>query len=152
MSLLFTGVLPIADFPVIRNVGLFRYWTLSNVPLFILAAPTIGILVTSGVSTFSKFSTVSGRTTSLYDLNLRLAVPQIVLAVMAVTNYHVQVITRLCSGCVVWYWWIAQGVLGDGERGIDSGPDYAKAMWIVRWMVMYALIQAVLYAGFLPPA
>jgi len=28
----------------------------------------------------------------------------------------------------------------------------ARAKWIVRWMVCYALVQGVLFAAFLPPA
>ena len=31
-----------------RNVGLFRYWTLSNVPLFVLAIPMFTLLTISG--------------------------------------------------------------------------------------------------------
>ncbi|RPA90682.1 mannosyltransferase [Choiromyces venosus 120613-1] len=115
------------------NVGLFRYWTLPNIPLFLLATPALIVLICSGIW-------------ALYGgagpVVKKLAVPQVLLAVMALLTYHVQIITRLSSGCVVWYWWVACMIcVGDG-----------RAKWIVRWMVCYALVQGVLFAGFLPPA
>jgi phosphatidylinositol glycan class V len=72
-----------------------------------------------------------------------LAAAQLLLAVMAIIGYHVQIITRLSSGCVVWYWWAATKIA-------EEAPG--KSEWIVRWMVMYALIQGVLFTAFLPPA
>ena len=73
-----------------------------------------------------------------------LALPQLVLAVMALTSYHVQIITRLCSGYPLWYMWLA-------ER-LHDRPSDKMGPAIVRWMVLYGLIQACLYASFLPPA
>lgn len=73
-----------------------------------------------------------------------LAAGQTLLAVLAITHYHVQVITRLSSGYPVWYWWVA-GCLGDKKRqGWGAG--------IAMFMVIYAGIQGGLFASFLPPA
>jgi phosphatidylinositol glycan class V len=72
----------------------------------------------------------------------RLALPQIVLAVLAFTSFHVQVVNRLSSGYVLWYLYIARSVL-QGDR---------YAVWAVRLMIMYAMVQASLFAAFLPPA
>ncbi|PUU79323.1 hypothetical protein B9Z19DRAFT_1192659 [Tuber borchii] len=115
------------------NVGIFRYWTISNIPLFLLATPALIVLICSAIwAIYGGAGAVVGK----------LAIPQILLAVMALLTYHVQIITRLSSGCVVWYWWVACMICaGD-----------ARAKWIVRWMVCYALIQGVLFAAFLPPA
>lgn len=71
-----------------------------------------------------------------------LALPQLVLAVLALTSYHVQIITRISSGYPLWYIWLAFK-LQDRPR---------RASLVIRWMVIYALIQAGLYACFLPPA
>jgi GPI mannosyltransferase 2 len=68
---------------------------------------------------------------------------QILLAVLAFTSYHVQIITRISSAYPVWYWWVAR-CLGGERSALGKG--------IVKFMVMYALIQGVLYASFLPPA
>jgi phosphatidylinositol glycan class V len=87
----------------------------------------------------------------------RLAVIQIILAAMAVLSYHVQIITRLSSAYVVWYWWVGICLLDEGcamKRSTGKGDAgcQSKSIWIVRWMVMYGLVQGVLFAGFLPPA
>ncbi|KAI5821332.1 GPI mannosyltransferase 2 [Pyronema omphalodes] len=121
------------------NVGPFRYWTLPNVPLFLLAAPTLFVLIQSGIWGVNQSSEKTANGVIIKEL----AAAQLLLAVMAIIGYHVQIITRLSSGCVVWYWWAATKIA-------DEAPG--KSEWIVRWMVMYALIQGVLFTAFLPPA
>ena len=81
----------------------------------------------------------------------RFATPQIVLAALALTNYHVQIITRLSSGYPVWYWWLASLTLEDGETSL-MGKKGSAACVISRWMVIYAIVQGGLFASFLPPA
>lgn len=125
-------------------MGPFKYWTLSNLPLFLLAAPTLLVLLKSGAWGVRLSIAEEGWQAATIDsciLN-RLATTQILLAGMAIVGYHVQIITRLSSGCIVWYWWTAAKILHDD----GGGP------WILKWMIMYGLIQAVLFAGFLPPA
>lgn len=92
-------------------------------------------------------------------LLLRLALPQLALVVLALTTIHVQIITRLSSGYPVWYFVLARDIMegptttrSSGERKWWHMSSYALASWTVRWMVMYALIQGVLFASFLPPA
>ena len=103
------------------------------------------------------------------------AIPQVTLAVLALISYHVQIINRLSSGYVVWYWWLAQlitaesqeEVAEEGEKEDEENDDEREKLerkkgerkqkrkvgwWIVRWMVVYGLVQAVVFAGFLPPA
>lgn len=114
-----------------RDVGFLRYWTPSNIPLFLLAFPMLALLLLSSRWSLTQPPAV-----------LLLAIPQALLALLAFTNFHVQIILRLASGCIVWYWFVADG-LSKGERWAD---------WTVKWMVGYAAVQAVLYAAFLPPA
>lgn len=71
-----------------------------------------------------------------------LALPQLSLAILALVSYHVQIITRLASGYPLWYIWLAHQTVKGGTRPSAT----------IRWMVIYALIQAGLYASFLPPA
>ncbi len=136
-----------------RNNGFLRYWTVSNLPLFLLAGPMLTILVRSGLDHLTGPSPVervsaegkapapieSGR---LATLVRAAAAAQVVLAVLAAVNHHVQIITRISSGYPVWYWWVA-GKLVQGNR-LGSG--------IVVFMVMYASIQGALFTSFLPPA
>lgn len=79
-------------------------------------------------------------------LLFRLALPQLTLAVLALTSFHVQIITRISSGYPLWYLVLAREITDSDSKG----TRFAK--WTVRWMVMYALIQCVLFASFLPPA
>ena len=71
-----------------------------------------------------------------------LALPQLVLAILALTSYHVQIITRISSGYPLWYIWLAAKATDEPKR----------VAIVIRWMVIYALVQAGLYASFLPPA
>jgi len=153
-----------------RGVGFLRYWTLSNLPLFLLATPMILVLICSGLwawrdrsilrvsrpkgRTFNKRARVIKRA-GMDDLSTavmrRLALPQIVLATLALTTYHVQIITRLSSGYPVWYWWLASLIADDAEFAV-FGKHFRPAKSIVRWMVIYAFVQGGLFASFLPPA
>ncbi|RAL17107.1 DUF409 domain protein [Aspergillus homomorphus CBS 101889] len=138
--------------------GFLRYWTLSNIPLFGLAAPMLAILMASGSQALrGDFRKVAGEMRDspqarLTDRLLRsLAVPQVVLAVLTFFNHHVQVITRMSSGYPVWYLWLACLLLQARSSKEDGGRN-RKANLTVNYMVVYALVQGVLFASFLPPA
>ncbi|KAK4200843.1 GPI mannosyltransferase 2 [Triangularia verruculosa] len=130
------------------NVGFLRYWTISNLPLFLLATPMLAILVRSGVEqlTSSARQPVTAakpvESSQLTSLVQSAAVAQVVLAVLAIAMYHVQIITRISSGYPLWYWWVAGSLI----RGEKMGG------YIVKFMILYALIQGVLFTSFLPPA
>jgi phosphatidylinositol glycan class V len=150
-----------------RNLGFLRYWTISNMPLFLLAAPMLFILIQSAVWTWrSPLATIDATDPSKahpdirklqrdavdrYSAMRRIALPQLLLAILALTNYHVQIITRLSSAYPVWYWWLACSMISSGSQEQRSGK--CTKPWLVsRWMVMYALVQGGLFASFLPPA
>lgn len=110
------------------EVGLFRYWTLNNLPLFLLAGPMLAILLFTAcvalrwpqyVATLCR---PQRRERILLDSHQkvftnvisRLALPQIVLAVMAATSFHIQIINRISSGYPVWYIVLAMAIYGSG--------------------------------------
>jgi phosphatidylinositol glycan class V len=93
-----------------------------------------------GQSSFACWNFVPGNTAVRQSIVLRLAIPQGILAILALTNLHVQIINRICSGYPVWYWFLA--ALGD-NRAFGVG---------VKAIALYAGIQAVLFGSFLPPA
>jgi GPI mannosyltransferase 2 len=144
----------LANFSSLRNTGFLRYWTLSNVPLFLLAAPILSVMLKSGFDTIRQCSSrATGITTGITTATvaprytrmiIALALAQLVLAVLALTSYHVQIINRISSGYPVWYWWVAQRLCDEGNPRLGKG--------IVTFMVMYGMIQGVLFASFLPPA
>jgi phosphatidylinositol glycan class V len=73
-----------------------------------------------------------------------MAAAQVLIAVMTLMSYHVQIINRLSSGYPVWYWWLAGELIHPSKSSFGSK--------FVAFMVVYASIQAVLFASFLPPA
>lgn len=81
----------------------------------------------------------------------RIAIPQILLAILAITSFHVQVITRVASGYPLVYLWLASLLLEPSKlRGSLQRFGIVKAT--TSYMIIYALVQAGLYASFLPPA
>lgn len=139
---------------VYRNNGFLRYWTISNLPLFILAAPVLAAML------YSSFRALTGRLgpsqtghVHISKMNasqsavLRLAIAQGFLTVMTLTSLHVQIINRIASGYPVWYWYLATSAWGSSKA--LGNRIFATA---IQAMAMYALIQAVLYGSFLPPA
>ncbi|OJJ49457.1 hypothetical protein ASPZODRAFT_60509 [Penicilliopsis zonata CBS 506.65] len=121
------------------NVGFLRYWTVSNIPLFLLATPMLVILALSARWGVSTSSPISRRQPWLLA---QLAIPQGLLALLALTSYHVQTINRISSGYPVWYWYLAHQAV-HGRRGATP---------TIRLITVYALVQAGLYGSFLPPA
>jgi phosphatidylinositol glycan class V len=81
-----------------------------------------------------------------------LAVPQFVLAVAAITSFHVQIVNRIASGYPTWYsmlaTWLVEGVSASSSNASPS----QRGQWIIRGMILYAIIQGMLFANFLPPA
>lgn len=109
----------------------------------------ITILVKSGMEIFLEPSQglrlMTPGTNEQFRLFVRaLAATQTILAVLAVTNYHVQIISRLSSGYPVWYWWVAACLMDKKRQRLGYG--------IVMFVTMYAGIQGGLFASFLPPA
>ncbi|KAK3333755.1 glycosyltransferase family 76 protein [Cercophora scortea] len=130
------------------NVGFLRYWTLPNLPLFLLAGPMLVILTKSGMEHLTPGGPrphvvdKPAESARLLALVRSAAVAQVLLAVLAVSNYHVQIITRISSGCPLWYCWLADSLIS--ERKFASR--------VVMFMVIYASVQGALFSSFLPPA
>ncbi|KAI9851371.1 MAG: ER membrane glycoprotein subunit of the GPI transamidase complex-like protein [Thelocarpon superellum] len=146
------------------HVGFLRYWTMGNLPLFVLAAPMLAIMsvvamrgiqgtLLSAMATSWDLPSSTGSPARRVsrDILRRLSMPQLLVAALALTSFHVQVITRLSSGYPVWYWWLASAVC-TRQRIKVGGWEWDISKWTVRWMVMYAVVQGGLFASFLPPA
>ena len=90
-----------------------------------------------------------------------IALPQLVVAILALFCFNVQIINRISSGYPLWYVWIASQ-LGDDPytHTKPSGRTEQTAKWatgrrsqiIVRGVIMYSAIHAGLFSSFLPPA
>ncbi|EKD19904.1 GPI mannosyltransferase 2 [Drepanopeziza brunnea f. sp. 'multigermtubi' MB_m1] len=136
------------------NCGFFRYWTLSNAPLFLLAAPILVILIASSLWALSVEPQTPGQppapgakgvdiNTGARQVLRNLAVSQLVLVLLTTTAAHVQIITRISSAYPVWLWYgSASSMVGGNLLGEN----------FVKFMIIYAMIQGGLFASFLPPA
>ncbi|KAE8354842.1 GPI mannosyltransferase 2 [Aspergillus coremiiformis] len=163
------------------NNGFLRYWTLSNIPLFALAGPMLAIMTYSAHWTLTvepdrqnmsktQKSSEASEVEAHQEIQLTgrllrsLAAPQITLAILTFLKHHVQIITRMSSGYPVWYLWLAYVLveghsLALGKENVHIGKretsilhQYWYARMIVVYMVVYAAVQGVLFASFLPPA
>lgn len=141
----------------IRNVGLFRYWTISNSPLFLLATPMISLMTVSGLWALSYKTNEDLRLSKLQEESRKLgaeqpepfpilrnlAVSQLLLTLLTLTTAHVQIITRISSAYPVWLWYLA-------TQFREGNSPWAGN--VVRFMVIYGIVQGGLFASFLPPA
>lgn len=146
------------------NVGFLRYWLLSNVGLFAIAAPTLVLLSASAIDalrgklystrleTGNNISFVKGasgrrpgliRTVSDHVTTMirkitddsrsntafapaTFALSQLLLAFLALTTFHVQIITRLASGSPLWYLWLGGLVADSAATGLARMPTDLK--------------------------
>lgn len=92
---------------------------------------------------------VSRNTPLVMHLFPELAIPQLVLAFAAVTSFHVQIVNRIASGYPTWYTMIATWLL---DESFNSSNHQRRSHWIIRGMIIYGLVQGMLFANFLPPA
>lgn len=101
---------------------------------------------------------------------LCLALPQILLALLALTTFHVQIVNRIATGYPIWYIVLAAAfvsphLLGKTEKTVhkDSTSSLVATLnhrlskqstqrLVIRGMLMYSIIQGGLYASFMPPA
>ena len=96
--------------------------------------------------------TVGSKSISSLAHNLpELALPQLVLAVMAITSFHVQIVNRIASAYPTWYVMVATW-LRDSKIARETNNISQLSQWFVRGIVVYAVIQGMMFANFLPPA
>jgi len=134
---------------------LFRYWTSSNLPLFLLATPMFAILVVSGLwalkvtpeeleQNHNNAKDVRKSTQGpVLQVIRNLAVSQLMLVMLTATSAHVQIITLIASAFPVWLWYTA--------ISCREGKTLLVGR-IVKFMVVYSIVQGGLFASFLPPA
>jgi phosphatidylinositol glycan class V len=149
------------------HVGFLSYWTPNNIPLFLLAAPMLAVLLITATAALLEpqklLASVTGtsKTGSEGERRLfthvcfQLAIPQMILAAMATTSFHVQIINRISSGCALWYVVLAILVVdrsGGPQQGLVGMLGGKNREVLVRVMAAYAIVQGGLYAAFLPPA
>ncbi|KAF5389436.1 hypothetical protein D9757_004293 [Collybiopsis confluens] len=117
------------------NGGLFQYWTLAQLPNFIIAAPPLIIII--------AYSTHIVRASTHSSMGL---VPHAIHAcVLGCTLFfasNVQIILRLAPSMPLVYWAAAWLVMDHPKVG----------RWWVGWSVTWGMVAILLWSVFLPPA
>ncbi|ANZ76472.1 BA75_04317T0 [Komagataella pastoris] len=117
------------------NNGFLRYWTLNNVPNFLIGLPTVLVLL---ASVFHRYRHQGKLVT---DLKL----VTIVYLVLNVTCWHVQIINRVSNFIPINCWMLSEMIL-------DDSPQRKVALGVITYYIAWNLIQTSLYSSFLPPA
>ncbi|ORY81493.1 hypothetical protein BCR37DRAFT_46236 [Protomyces lactucae-debilis] len=107
------------------HVGFGRYFTLNNLPLFLLSAPSYLLCLVS------------------LDVSLS-GIQQGLLTFLTFTTAHAQIITRMMAAFPGVYWFLARRVVQENES--------QGWRWAIHGWILYGLCQAVLFGAHLPPA
>jgi GPI mannosyltransferase 2 len=113
------------------NVGLFKYFTMGNVPLFIMGAPQFVILIMA-LERFRTWKSLRG-----------VWIVTFVYIVVQFSVMHVQIINRVCTFVPFHLMYVAWGLCRD-TVGMET--------WIVRYWIFWIILQTALFSTFLPPA
>ncbi|CAI4056266.1 hypothetical protein SUVZ_02G1210 [Saccharomyces uvarum] len=127
------------------GVGFLRYWTLNNIPNFLLAIPNIIILTYSSIY-FSKIY-------PSYNLKPLVWITRS-LVVMVCLFAHVQILNRIASFLPLHLWYLADRLVktsGPEQMENPKGDDKIVKFYIY-WLAFWIPLQTVLFAAFLPPA
>jgi phosphatidylinositol glycan class V len=142
-----------------REVGFLQYWTLQQLPLFILSAPVLAISFQASYRYYHSNPWAWLQLTFPFlDLDAPEAVAQqpflanpnvlpyvhlhTVLTLILLFNSHVQICLRLVATGPVAFWWAA--------TLLESDSKHAK--WWLQYCAIWAPFSVVLWAGFFPPA
>jgi phosphatidylinositol glycan class V len=143
-----------------RDVGLFRYWTVLQLPNFLVAAPVL-LLSFAASYTFYRHHTISvipfvskppspSGNRPFLDIAFT---PHIhlhtLLTLLLFFASHVQISLRLAITDPVIFWYAAQLVQDDWERA--GGSRKWGLIWI-NYCLVWGFVAIALWAGYYPPA
>lgn len=123
------------------NVGFLRYWTLAQIPNFLIAAPPIIVILAFASSILSKMTSKTIQSNYSPSLTPH-AIHAVVFTFILLFASHTQIILRLAASMPFTYWAAAWTYM--------KYPTYGTA-W-VTWSVLWGFISVILWGTFLPPA
>ncbi|AET40063.1 GPI-anchor transamidase GPI18 Ecym_5301 [Eremothecium cymbalariae DBVPG len=122
------------------NIGFLNYWSLNNVPNFVLSLPNI-VLIWYSTIYFSYQYPLESLRPLVYITRLLL----IILTFFA----HVQIINRVFTFIPLHLWYLSDRLIK--TTGYAKGDDKLVYLYI-HWLFFWIPLQTVLFAAFLPPA
>lgn len=142
------------------NVGFLNYWTLNNIPNFLIGMPQFLILIKSIQYFFHKYrkNGVNGKHTIIPVIMITIFLILVILFVA-----HVQIINRVSTFIPLHLWYISELLVSQGLRNSDSSfsdkskkPDSKFDLLLIKlylgWLFFWIPIQTILFGVFLPPA
>ncbi|KAH3901058.1 related to GPI mannosyltransferase 2 [Saccharomycodes ludwigii] len=133
------------------NVGLFKYWTLNNIPNFLFAIPNT-VLCVCACNYFEKKHVVKALQPLIHITKLFLLVVWFVA--------HTQIINRIINFIPLHLWYIASVLstktrFSASENVLEYDPikidKYIITIYLY-WLILWFPCQTVLFSAFLPPA
>lgn len=125
------------------NCGLFKYWTLNNIPNFLIAMPNFVVMLYSTVY-FTRIYP-SWRVRPLVFITQAFL---IMIALFA----HVQIINRVSSFIPLHLWYLADRLLRNSFSDRHAAGDDKIVKGYIYWLAFWIPLQTILFACFLPPA
>jgi GPI mannosyltransferase 2 len=145
------------------HVGFLSYWTIAQIPNFLLASPILALLISySGTCLMGHMKNVFTATEpSRTSVSLTVdppasmlphAIHALILSFTLLFASHVQIALRLASSMPIVYWAAAALIVRrvDGNKRTSSAWSWGYA-W-VSWSVIWGAVSVVLWTVFLPPA
>ena len=128
---------------------MFKYWTIAQVPNFLLAAPVLAVSLLPTLAYFQKASTAP-------HALLPFHIHHLFLTLLLIFASHAQIALRVCiTDPVVWWNVAAVAVdwapVGKGDQARPTVLTTAGKLWI-GWVVVYGTVSLFLWAGHYPPA
>ncbi|QLQ80361.1 hypothetical protein HG537_0D03620 [Torulaspora globosa] len=125
------------------NCGFLKYWTLNNIPNFLIAMPNFVVMFYSTIY-FTRIYP-SFRVRPLVFITQALL---IMIALFA----HVQIINRISSFIPLHLWYLADRLLRKSFNDQHTVGDDKIVKGYIYWLAFWIPLQTVLFACFLPPA
>lgn len=133
-----------------RHVRLLGYWTISNVPLFIISAPVLAVSVYTIIQALRLRLPLQARTQTFIDVLSSDMLPHLLLHTLMtyifIFQANVQIALRQCLYNPVVYWGIAGLLNSDSAKERSWGHRYRL------WCIIWGVISIFLWVMFLPPA
>jgi phosphatidylinositol glycan class V len=162
------------------DVGPWRYWTISQIPNFLLATPILTLAFASVTWFFVAIDQAARPESKIFhalsDLTLSLsmaltllpyAIHALVLSLILLTAAHVQIALRVLPAATPWISWAGaaliiqsakhKNIVVEKSRSLGASPNggswwpFLSDLWI-GWSVVWLLVSSVLWLAFLPPA
>ena len=132
------------------NVGFLRYWTINQLPNFLLAAPTLSLIFAYCFRhlrkmlpelVFNNSTSTSSRSFKSLTIDPH-AIHATILCLILLVASHTQIVLRLAGSIPLTYW---------AAAWLVSEHHTLGRLW-VTWSVLWSFISIVLWGTFLPPA